>query len=125
MKIVFILPLRFVSISGYIFSTIMNRFSPFVELLLLPILKHSAILFTAPFSVLFVLHQSDIGGSITMTTKEEPLTVRMWHATTLDGTRRDFRLATGPNPSEPTPHPVIWFYENVTKVYVAMHTMWM
>ena len=51
-----------------------------------------------------------------MTTQEEPLTVKMWHATTLDGTRRDFRLLTGPNPSSPTPHPVIWFNENVTKV---------
>lgn len=46
------------------------------------------------------------GGTITLHTKTLPKDIRMWHATTLDGKRRDFRLITGP---EPTPHPVFWF----------------
>ena len=46
------------------------------------------------------------GGTITLHTKTLPKEIRMWHATTLDGKRRDFRLITGP---EPTPHPVFWF----------------
>lgn len=52
------------------------------------------------------------GGSITLHTKTPPSDVRMWHATTLDGRRRDFRLITGP---EPTPHPVLWFEGKVEK----------
>ena len=49
-------------------------------------------------------------------TKTKPSSVVMWHATTLDGKRRDFRLLTGPNPSKPTPHPVVWFSEDVKQV---------
>ena len=49
-------------------------------------------------------------------TKPKPSSVVMWHATTLDGKRRDFRLLTGPNPSKPTPHPVVWFSEDVKQI---------
>ena len=52
------------------------------------------------------------GGTITLNTKTLPSDVRMWHATTLDAKRRDFRLITGP---EPTPHPVLWFEGKVDK----------
>lgn len=44
----------------------------------------------------------------------------MWHATTLDGKRRDFRLLTGP---EPTPHPVFWFEGKVDKASTALRVL--
>ena len=36
--------------------------------------------------------------------------------------RRDFRLLIGPDPDKPLPHPVIWFYDNVTMTTVR-HTL--
>ena len=51
-------------------------------------------------------------GSITMFINMSPSNVQMWHATTVDGKRRDFGLVTGP---KPTSHPVFWFEGEVHK----------
>ncbi|KAI8494776.1 hypothetical protein Bbelb_273810 [Branchiostoma belcheri] len=53
-------------------------------------------------------------GTITLQTNTEPITIRSFHARTLDGERRDFRLVNQPPGAEsPQPHPVIWLPEDV------------
>ncbi|KAH3871994.1 hypothetical protein DPMN_035209 [Dreissena polymorpha] len=58
----------------------------------------------------WVLNTTSTGGKISLTTDVQPLTVDVYHATTLDGKRKDFRLLRGTpgDPSKPQPHPVLW-----------------
>ncbi|CAH1257925.1 Hypp1928 [Branchiostoma lanceolatum] len=53
-------------------------------------------------------------GTITLQTNTKAMVVRSFHARTLDGVRRDFRLINQP-PGEkgPQPHPVVWLPEDV------------
>ncbi|KAL5018445.1 hypothetical protein ScPMuIL_004167, partial [Solemya velum] len=55
--------------------------------------------------------QTPTGGMIKLTTDREPLTTEVYHARTIGGKRRDFRLlvASPDDPTKPFPHPVIWF----------------
>ncbi|XP_064606085.1 autocrine proliferation repressor protein A-like [Liolophura sinensis] len=68
---------------------------------------------------------TDTGGSITLYTKTKPSTVHVYHATTLDGIRRDFRLAIGDPNSKGgyIIHPVLWAKAEASNpepgVYVA------
>jgi PhoPQ-activated pathogenicity-related protein len=62
------------------------------------------------------------GGKIMLYSPTQPLFIRMWHATTIDGNkRRDFRLLNDPshNPQTPVPHPVIWFESSVTNQVIT------
>ncbi|XP_035673097.1 autocrine proliferation repressor protein A-like [Branchiostoma floridae] len=53
-------------------------------------------------------------GRIMLHTDIKPMTIRSFHARTLDGKRRDFRLVNQPpGQTEPQPHPVIWLPEDV------------
>ncbi|XP_035694838.1 autocrine proliferation repressor protein A-like isoform X1 [Branchiostoma floridae] len=53
-------------------------------------------------------------GTITLQTNMKPLTIRSFHARTLDGKRRDFRLVNQPpGETKPQPHPVIWLPQDV------------
>ncbi|KAL3877581.1 hypothetical protein ACJMK2_035277 [Sinanodonta woodiana] len=56
------------------------------------------------------------GGKIRLTLDRQPMTIHAYHAETLDGKRRDFRLLRGTpgNPRKPQPHPVIWLTQDVT-----------
>lgn len=56
------------------------------------------------------------GGKISVVTDIVPETVECYHATTLDGKRKDFRLLRGTpgNPSKPQVHPVVWLKKYVT-----------
>ena len=56
------------------------------------------------------------GGSILFHTETTPSNIRMWHATTLDGERRDFRLFTAAIPSKKVFHPVFWLEGDIVKV---------
>jgi len=66
------------------------------------------------------------GGKIILYTDTQPLEICAYHATTLDGNRRDFRFAQqdpkGP-PGAPAPHPVVYVKDKVASakqgVYVA------
>eukprot|EP00118_Oscarella_pearsei_P016366 m.155297 g.155297 ORF g.155297 m.155297 type:complete len:483 (+) comp38666_c0_seq1:42-1490(+) len=56
------------------------------------------------------------GGAITLHSPTKPLSIQMWHATTIDeNRRRDFRLLFDPSHAEPIIHPVIWFEASVTQ----------
>ncbi|XP_066292659.1 autocrine proliferation repressor protein A-like [Branchiostoma lanceolatum] len=53
-------------------------------------------------------------GMITLHTDMKPITIRSFHARTLDGKRRDFRLVNQPpGQTSPQPHPVIWLPNDV------------
>ncbi|XP_078662816.1 autocrine proliferation repressor protein A-like [Branchiostoma floridae x Branchiostoma belcheri] len=53
-------------------------------------------------------------GKITLQTNAEPVIIRSFHARTLDGVRRDFRLLNQPpGEKDPQPHPVVWLPEEV------------
>ncbi|KAL3877092.1 hypothetical protein ACJMK2_034847 [Sinanodonta woodiana] len=56
------------------------------------------------------------GGKIRLTLDRQPMTIHAYHASTLDGKRRDFRLLRGTpgNPRKPQVHPVIWLTQDVT-----------
>jgi PhoPQ-activated pathogenicity-related protein len=55
------------------------------------------------------------GGTITMSVDTKPTEVLVYHATTLQNHRRDFRLLIGiPDPSKPVPQPVFWFNEKLS-----------
>jgi PhoPQ-activated pathogenicity-related protein len=74
------------------------------------------------------MESSTTGGSITLSVDTKPTEVLMFHATTLQDTRRDFRLLIGiPDPSKPTIQPVLWFGEKLSPqangTYVASMTI--
>ncbi|XP_078610552.1 autocrine proliferation repressor protein A-like isoform X1 [Branchiostoma floridae x Branchiostoma japonicum] len=53
-------------------------------------------------------------GMITLHTNIKPMNIQSFHARTLDGKRRDFRLVNQPpGETKPQPHPVIWLPEDV------------
>ncbi|XP_045213280.2 autocrine proliferation repressor protein A-like [Mercenaria mercenaria] len=56
------------------------------------------------------LNTTSTGGKITLMSATTPLTVHCYHATTLDGKRKDFRLLRGTpgDPGKPQIHPVLW-----------------
>ncbi|KAH3871996.1 hypothetical protein DPMN_035211 [Dreissena polymorpha] len=58
----------------------------------------------------WILNTTAIGGKISVTTDVQPLSVECYHATTLDDTRKDFRLLRGTpgDPTKPKLHPVLW-----------------
>ncbi|KAL4239703.1 hypothetical protein ACF0H5_000507 [Mactra antiquata] len=62
------------------------------------------------------LNTTSTGGKISLTADSTPQTVHCYHATTLDGKRKDFRLIRGTpgDPSKPQVHPVIWKTQYVT-----------
>ena len=61
------------------------------------------------------------GGSILFHTESAPSNIKMWHATTLDGKMRDFRLFTAAIPNEKVFHPVFWFERDVDKVCLVAY----
>jgi PhoPQ-activated pathogenicity-related protein len=62
----------------------------------------------------WTMESTATGGSITLSVDTTPSEVLVYHATTLQDKRRDFRLLIGiPDPSKPIPQPVIWFNQRL------------
>ncbi|KAK0058165.1 autocrine proliferation repressor protein A [Biomphalaria pfeifferi] len=65
----------------------------------------------------WVRSQNITHGKITVSSSLRPKEVTMFHATTLDGLRRDFRLyVKNPSTGQPVIHPVFWKNGTVTKI---------
>ncbi|KAL3877091.1 hypothetical protein ACJMK2_034846 [Sinanodonta woodiana] len=58
------------------------------------------------------------GGKIILMLDRQPMTIQAYHAQTLDGKRRDFRLYIGTpgNPRTPQVNPVMWLSKGVTSL---------
>ncbi|XP_059147465.1 autocrine proliferation repressor protein A-like isoform X3 [Physella acuta] len=68
-------------------------------------------------AVNWTLSQNSTAGSIEVHTSVPPTQVTVFHAKTLDGKRRDFRLVIAdPNTGKALVHPVLWFSRSATQV---------
>eukprot|EP00058_Branchiostoma_floridae_P004654 XP_002590142.1 hypothetical protein BRAFLDRAFT_126052 [Branchiostoma floridae] len=60
------------------------------------------------------MQKGTTSGMITLHTNIKPMNIQSFHARTLDGKRRDFRLVNQPpGETKPQPHPVIWLPQDV------------
>lgn len=62
----------------------------------------------------WTMSQTSNGGTITLITDTKPVDISVYHATTLDGKRRDFRLLVKGDDGKAFPHPVIWFNTSIS-----------
>ncbi|KAK7003107.1 autocrine proliferation repressor protein A-like isoform X1 [Biomphalaria glabrata] len=96
------------SVAGHFMSTVLAMQAFFLN-----------IVEKVPFpTITWVLSQNDTAGRIVVTCSVPPREVTVFHAKTLDGKRRDFRLAIADpnNPGKFLIHPVIWLNKPATQL---------
>ncbi|CAL1541759.1 unnamed protein product [Lymnaea stagnalis] len=68
-------------------------------------------------SITWTRSSTSLSGKIILTTSEVPSNVTVYYSKTLDGIRRDFRLAVkDPNTGEGKIHPVVWLSKSATQL---------